>query len=65
MVLSRIHPIRISSVSGMTKYPSVPATIRGVDGQLKSIIFASTGPKPRIVLRDAINVVEVVENAEY
>lgn len=42
------------------------ASVRGVDGQLKNIVFASTGPKPRIVLRDAINnVVEVVENAEY
>lgn len=40
--------------------------VRGVDGQLKNIIFSSTGPKPRIVLRDAINnVIEVVENAEY
>jgi hypothetical protein len=40
--------------------------IRGVDGELKNIIFASTGPKPRIVLRDAMNnVIEVVENAEY
>jgi len=40
-------------------------SIRGVDGQLKNIIFASTGPKPRIILRDAINnVIEVVENAE-
>ena len=41
-------------------------SVRGVDGQLKNIIFASTGAKPRIVLRDAINnVVEVVENPEY
>lgn len=40
--------------------------VRGVDGQLKNIIFASTGQKPRIVLRDAINnVVEVVENAKF
>jgi hypothetical protein len=40
--------------------------VRGVDGQLKNIIFASTGPKPRIVLRDSINnVVEVEENGEY
>jgi len=42
------------------------ASVRGVDGQLKNIIFASNGPKPRIVLRDAINnVIEVVENAEH
>lgn len=39
---------------------------RGVDGEMRNLIFASTGPKPKIVLRDAINnVVEVVENAEY
>jgi hypothetical protein len=41
-------------------------SVRGVDGQLKNIIFASTGPKPRIILRDALNnLVEVVENAQY
>jgi hypothetical protein len=41
-------------------------SVRGVDGQLKNIIFASTGPKPRIVLQDAINnVIKVEENAEY
>ncbi|MFF4617710.1 hypothetical protein [Nonomuraea jabiensis] len=40
--------------------------IRGVDGQLKNIIFASNGPKPEIVLQDAINnVVEISKNAEY
>jgi very-short-patch-repair endonuclease len=38
----------------------------GVDGELKNLIFAADGPKPRIVLRDAIsNVIEVVENGEY
>jgi hypothetical protein len=38
----------------------------GVDGELKQLVFAANGPKPRIVLRDALsNVIEVVENAEY
>jgi hypothetical protein len=38
---------------------------RGVDGELKNIIFASTGPKPRIVMRDAINnVIDVIEHAD-
>jgi hypothetical protein len=38
---------------------------RGVDGELKNIIFAANGPKPRIVLRDAINnVIEIVEGAD-
>jgi very-short-patch-repair endonuclease len=37
-----------------------------VDGQLKNLIFASTGPKPEIVLRDAVsNVIEVTSNAEF
>lgn len=40
--------------------------LRGVDGQPRNLIFASTGPKPDIVLRDAIdNVIEVTRNAEY
>jgi very-short-patch-repair endonuclease len=35
---------------------------RGVDGELKNIIFAADGAKPQIVLRDAINnVIEIVE----
>jgi very-short-patch-repair endonuclease len=38
---------------------------RGVDGQLKNIIFASVGPKPRIVLKDAVNnVIDIVEHRE-
>lgn len=42
-----------------------PTSIRGVDGDMKNIIFASTGLKPEIVLRDAINnVIEVVRFGE-
>ena len=38
----------------------------GVAGELKNLIFAANGPKPRIVLLDAINnVLEITENAEY
>jgi very-short-patch-repair endonuclease len=38
----------------------------GIDGELKQLIFAANGPKPRIVLLDAINnVIEIVENADY
>ena len=38
----------------------------GVVGQLKNLIFASNGPKPRIVLKDAVNnELEVVENADH
>jgi hypothetical protein len=39
---------------------------RRSDGELKQLIFAANGPKPRIVLRDAINnVIEIVENSEH
>lgn len=38
---------------------------KGVDGELKNLIFAADGPKPRIVLRDAIsNVIEIIEGAD-
>jgi hypothetical protein len=36
------------------------------DGQIKNLIFAADGPKPRIVLRDAVeNVIEIVENEQF
>lgn len=38
----------------------------GVAGSTKNLIFAAHGPKPQIVLRDAMNNdIEIVENAEY
>jgi very-short-patch-repair endonuclease len=40
--------------------------VTGVGGELKNLIFAAKGPKPRIVLRDAINnVIEITQNAEF
>ncbi|MFP5364344.1 MAG: hypothetical protein ACLGI5_16615, partial [Thermoleophilia bacterium] len=42
-----------------------PRGVHGVDGELKNLIFAAHGAKPRIVLRDAINnVIEIVEHAD-
>ncbi|MBL1074776.1 hypothetical protein JK358_10245 [Nocardia sp. 2] len=38
----------------------------GVDTPAKNLIFAANGPKPEIVLRDAVNNdIEIVKNAEY
>lgn len=38
----------------------------GVEGNTKNLIFAASGPKPDIVLRDAMsNDIEIVANAEY
>src|SRR5215218_9307571 len=42
------------------------AGARGVDGELKNLIFAANGPKPKIVPTDAVsNVIQIVENAEF
>jgi len=40
--------------------------VYGVDGELKNLIFAADGPKPRIVLTDAVNnTIDIVANAEF
>jgi hypothetical protein len=40
--------------------------VGGVAGLAKNLIFAANGPKPELVLRDAVNNdVEIVKNAEY
>jgi very-short-patch-repair endonuclease len=42
------------------------AGARGVHGELKNLIFAANGPKPKIILRDAVNNdLEIVENGEH
>ena len=42
-----------------------PLGVTGVDGELKNLIFAADGPKPEIVLRDAINnVIEITRHAQ-
>ena len=42
------------------------ATGRGVTGHIKNLIFAADGPKPELVLNDALNnTIEIVENSEY
>ncbi|MDF2048864.1 hypothetical protein [Arthrobacter sp. Cr_A7] len=54
-------------------YPSVYleqllalAGTRGVAGELRNLIFAANGPKPKLVLRDAVsNVIEITENGRY
>lgn len=46
--------VATEEVSGYPIYRASPAR-SGVDGRLKNLIFASTGPKPEIVLDDALN----------
>jgi hypothetical protein len=39
---------------------------RGVDGEMKNLIFAADGPKPQIVLPDSIsNTIRIVKNEQY
>lgn len=39
--------------------------LRGVDGEMKNLIFATDGAKPRIVLADAVsNTIDIVEGAD-
>jgi hypothetical protein len=52
------------SESGYVIYDIVRVT-RGVTGAMKNLIFASTGEKPELIFRDAINNdVEIVKNAD-
>lgn len=42
------------------------AGARGVDGKMKNLIFAADGPKPEIVLDDALNnVIRITKNEKY
>ncbi|WP_433530971.1 hypothetical protein ACQPYA_02245 [Micromonospora sp. CA-263727] len=42
------------------------AGARGVVGDFKNLIFAADGPKPELVLRDAVNnVIEIVKHGEH
>lgn len=60
----RLELRAVEEISGRPIYRVVP--IGGVLGRPKNLIFASTGPKPDIVLRDAVNNdIEIARNAEF
>jgi len=55
----------VDEISGVPVYGIVRPGV-GVRGRPKNLIFASRGPKPEIVLADAMNNdVQIVRNAEY
>lgn len=55
----------VEQISGFPLY-KVVASQGGVRTQVKNLIFASNGPKPEIVLADAINNdIRITKNAEY
>jgi very-short-patch-repair endonuclease len=59
------HFIQNGSISGYALFRIVPIT-GGVTGAPKNLIFAADGPKPEIVLSDAINNdIQIVKNAEH
>jgi hypothetical protein len=60
-VLTEFHDDRLQEVVNV-----LDGEQGGVRGELKNLIFAADGPKPEIVLRDAINnVIEITANGEY
>jgi hypothetical protein len=62
----RVHEEYGDTEDGTLNSALASLGVSGVDGALKQLIFAANGPKPHIVLRDAINnVIEIARNAEY
>jgi hypothetical protein len=60
-----LHLAPSDVLSGFQVYALTPIS-GGVSGQAKNLIFAADGPKPEIVLSDAINNdIQIVENAEF
>ncbi len=55
----------VEEISGYPVYRVMPAAA-GVSGSAKNLIFAADGPKPEIVLADAINNdIRIVKNEEF
>ncbi len=58
------HLTVVATESGHSIY-GVRKAGKGVPGTAKNLIFASVGPKPRIIIRDSVNNdIEVVENRD-
>ncbi|MCX5387531.1 hypothetical protein [Streptomyces sp. NBC_00083] len=77
-VLTRLRPLAVPELAAVARkvvdeydVPELEQILAslgmtGVDGEFKNLIFAANGPKPDIVLRDAVsNRLEIVRNAEY
>lgn len=61
----RLELRAVSDMSGQAVYETLRVQ-DGVAGRAKNIIFAANGPKPEIVLPDAINNdVQIIKHAEY
>lgn len=55
-----------SQLSGKPVYQVKRQNRSGVQGTVKNLIFAANGPKPEIVLRDAVNNdIQIVRNEQY
>lgn len=59
--------VKVSEYYGSDRLQAVLSRfIGGVSGDVKNLIFAANGPKPDLVLADAVhNVVDIVANAQY
>ncbi len=77
-VMKRLRPLDIRQLMEtarkfLDQYRSEPLEevlgsfgMKGADGEFKNLIFAANGPKPKMVLLDAvINKLEIIENSQY
>lgn len=56
---------KVDDISGYGVY-KIKSIRGGVEGKIKNLIFSADGPKPEIVIRDALtNDIEIVKNQEY
>lgn len=56
---------KVDDISGYGVY-KIKSIRVGVEGKIKNLIFSADGPKPEIVIRDALtNDIEIVKNQEY
>ncbi|MGA5508960.1 hypothetical protein [Streptomyces umbrinus] len=77
-VMNRLRPLAVPELTAVARKvideyeaPELDQVLAslgmtGVDGEFKNLIFAANGPKPEIVLRDAVNNrLDIVRNAQY
>ncbi|WP_055606666.1 hypothetical protein [Streptomyces prasinus] len=77
-VMHRLRPLKVPELTAVARKvldeyeaPELEQLLAslgmtGINGEFKNLIFAANGPKPEIVLRDAVNNrLDIVRNAQY
>ncbi|WP_051540159.1 hypothetical protein [Clostridium ihumii] len=56
---------KVDEISGCGVY-EIKCVNRGVEGKIKNLIFSADGPKPEIIIEDALtNNIRIIKNEEY